>query len=98
MRIPSLSAVYRTCSEPGLIPKSDLVLRFFNTACLAIDAALVKSSYDELVHEPINPQSTLIGQSFSFALSPISEIGVAKSGVKGPFKCGFNSDKFISIT
>ena len=86
LRIPSLSAVYRTCSEPGLIPKSDLVTRFLSTACFAMDAALVKSSYDEFVHEPIKPQSTFNGQSFSLAFLPISETGVAKSGVKGPFK------------
>ena len=44
LSIPSLSAVYLTCSEPGLIPKSDFVIRFLSTACFAIDAALVKSS------------------------------------------------------
>ena len=97
LSIPSLSAVYLTCSEPGFIPKSDFVVRFFSTACFAIEAALVKSSYEEFVHDPIRPQSTFKGQSFSFALSPISETGVAKSGVKGPFRCGFSSERLISI-
>ena len=44
LRIPSLSAVYLTCSEPGLIPKSDFVVNFFSIACFAIDAAIVTSS------------------------------------------------------
>ena len=49
------------------------------------------------MQEPINPQSTFNGQSFSLALSPMSETGVAKSGVKGPFKCGLRSERLISI-
>ena len=38
------------------------------------------------------------GQLFLIASSLILEIGVAKSGVKGPFKCGSNSERLISIT
>ena len=41
---PSLSAVKRTCSEPGLIPKVAFVANFLSTACLAIEAARDKSS------------------------------------------------------
>ncbi len=41
---PSLSAVYLTCSDPGLIPSSDLVSKPLSIACCAIEAALDKSS------------------------------------------------------
>ena len=82
---PSLSAVNLTCSDPGFIPNSAFVVRFLSIACCAIDAALDKSSYEEFVHDPIKPHSTLIGQSFSFDLALISLIGVAISGEKGPF-------------
>jgi hypothetical protein len=63
-----------------------------------MDDALDKSSYDEFVHDPINPQSIFRGQSFSFKASFILLIGVAISGEKGPFIWGSSSDKFISIT
>ena len=51
----------------------------------SLDEALEISSYEEFVHDPINPHSTFIGQLLVFNFSFISEIGVAKSGVKGPF-------------
>ena len=95
---PSRSAVYLTCSDPGLIPNSAFVANPFAIACCAIDAARLKSSYDEFVHEPIKPHSTFNGQLFFAASSFIFEIGVARSGVNGPFKCGSSSDKLISIT
>src|SRR5690606_29399243 len=82
---PSRSAVYRTCSEPGLIPKSALVTNPLSTACLAIDAARDRSSYDELVHDPISPHSTFSGHPFLAASSFIFDTGVARSGVNGPF-------------
>ena len=41
---PSLSAVYRTCSDPGFIPKSAFAETFLSTACFAIDAARDRSS------------------------------------------------------
>ena len=66
--------------------KSAFVFNPFSTACFAIDAEREISSYEELVHEPINPTSTSVGQLFSAATFAISEIGVALSGVKGPFK------------
>ena len=81
---PSLSAVNLTCSEPGFIPKSAFVERFFSKAWLAIEEALDKSSYEELVHEPINPHSIFLGQSLSLSVSAILLTGVAISGEKGP--------------
>ena len=94
---PSLSAVYLTCSEPGLIPNSALVERFFSTAWLAIDDALDKSSYDEFVQEPINPHSIFLGQSFFNRVSAIWLTGVAISGENGPLICGSSSERLISI-
>ena len=44
-KIPSLSAVYLTFSEPGLIPKCAFVFKPLSIACCAIEAALDKSSY-----------------------------------------------------
>ena len=60
----------------GVIPKA--------AACLTTDTARVKSSYEELVQEPINPHSTFRGQPFSLATSFILDTGVPLSGVKGP--------------
>ncbi len=42
--IPSLSAVYLTCSEPGFIPSLEFILIFLSKACLAIDTAVERSS------------------------------------------------------
>ena len=78
--------------------KSALVFSPFSTACFAIDAEREISSYEELVQEPISPTLTSVGQSLSEASFAISEIGVALSGVKGPFKWGSKSDKLIVIT
>ena len=83
---PSRSIVYLTNSEPGVIVKCDLVFKFFSDTCFAKDAAREISSYEELVQEPINPYWIFNGQLFLIASSFILEIGVAKSGVKGPFK------------
>src|SRR6218665_1001464 len=96
--ILSRSMVWRTISEPGVMVNSAFVFKRSAATCAAKLAAREISSYDELVHEPINPTSTLVGQLFFAAASFIFEIGVAKSGVKGPFKCGSNSDRLISIT
>ena len=41
--IPSLSAVARICSEPGLIISGEATLRFFSFTCLARDAARLRS-------------------------------------------------------
>src|ERR1017187_444682 len=83
-RYPSLSTVYLTCSEPGVIVNSALAFKPWLVACSAMDAALVISSYDELVHEPINPTSNSSGQPFALTASANLDIGHAKSGVKGP--------------
>ena len=64
-----------------------------------MEDALDKSSYEELVQEPMSPHSTFKGQSFLFAFSVISAPAlVAKSGEKGPLMCGFSSSKLISRT
>ena len=68
---PSRSAVKRTCSEPGVTVYSLLTSNPFSAACLAIEAARVMSSYDELVHEPINPTSILVGQPLASAVARI---------------------------
>ena len=81
---PSLSAVNLTCSEPGFIPKSAFVDRFFSSAWFAIDDALDKSSYEEFVQDPIKPHSIFLGQSFSASVSAILLTGVAISGENGP--------------
>ena len=57
---PSRATVYLTCSEPGLIPNSAFGFNPFLLLACAMEAALEISSYDELVHEPINPHSTLL--------------------------------------
>src|ERR1043165_8585800 len=85
---PSRSIVYRTVSEPGVMVNIAFVFKPLLATCFAKLAAREMSSYDELVHEPIKPTSTFNGQPFFAASSFIFEIGVAKSGVKGPFKCG----------
>src|SRR5690348_6418808 len=77
---------------------SDFAFNPWLVASKAIDAARVISSYDELVHEPINPTSNFSGQPFSFTAAANFEIGHARSGVNGPLMCGSNSDKLISIT
>ena len=51
-----------------------------------MDAEREISSYDEFVHEPIRPTSISVGQLLSADTFAISDIGVALSGVKGPFK------------
>ena len=73
-------------------------LIFLSLACFAIEAALDISSYEELVQDPISPTSTLVGQLFFSASICILDIGVALSGVKGPFKYGSNSLRLILIT
>ncbi len=64
---------------------------------MAIEAAFERSSYDEFVHDPINPTFKSSGHFSATALCVNSEIGVATSGENGPFIYGSNSDKLISI-
>ena len=52
------------------------------------------SSYEELVQEPMRATFSSEGQPFFTTSSLNLEIGVARSGVKGPLICGSNSDKF----
>src|SRR5690606_39642748 len=89
---------YLTSSEPGVIVNSAFVLSPLSATCFARLAAREISSYEEFVQEPINPTSTRKGQPFFSASSFSFEIGVARSGVKGPLRCGSNSDKLISTT
>jgi len=63
---------------------SAFAFKFWAAACVTTEADRVKSSYDELVHEPIKPTSIFIGHPFAAATSFILLIGVAKSGEKGP--------------
>ena len=57
-------------------------------------AERVMSSYEELVQEPIKATLSSVGQSFLTTSSLNLEIGVAKSGVKGPLMWGSSSDRF----
>src|SRR2546423_9933577 len=59
---PSRSMVARTCSEPGVMRSCVLARRPLADAWRASDAARVMSSYDELVHEPINVEEISTGQ------------------------------------
>lgn len=46
------------------------------------------------MQEPIKLAETSSFQPFSFTKLPNLDIGVAKSGVNGPFNIGSNSDRF----
>lgn len=61
-------------------------------------AARLMSSYDELVHEPMRPTLSSMGQSCFLAAAPKSLSVWARSGVKGPLMCGSSSSRLISIT
>ena len=71
-----------------------LVSRPWLAASWAIEAERVMSSYEELVQEPIRATFSSEGQPFFTTSSLNLEIGVARSGVKGPLIWGSNSDKF----
>ena len=76
--------VARTCSEPGVTVNLLLVWRPWEAASLAMAAERVMSSYDELVQEPMRATLSSAGQLFFSTSWANFEIGVAKSGVKGP--------------
>lgn len=57
----------------------------FASACRAIEVTLVRSSYDEFVHEPIKEADMLSFQPFSLTIFANLLSGVARSGVWGPF-------------
>lgn len=63
-----------------------------------MEAARDISSYEELVQDPIKPTFNSDGQSFSLTASLNLEMGVAKSGVKGPLMCGSSSLRLISTS
>lgn len=52
------------------------------------------SSYDELVQEPMRPTLISSGQLFFLASAASLEMGVARSGVKGPLMWGSSSERF----
>ena len=83
---PSLSIVARMSSDPGVTRNGTLDLSPAALACSAMDATRDMSSYDELVHEPMSAEERVVGYLFSFKNDPKAESGVARSGVKGPFK------------
>src|SRR4051794_18339473 len=83
-RRPSRSIVARTCSDPGVMRNWVLAVRPLADAWRATDAALVMSSYDELVHDPISADDTCTGTPFSRAHAPTSLTLWARSGVSGP--------------
>jgi hypothetical protein len=53
---------------------------------------------EELVQDPIRPAVSFSGHSALVAASRNLEMGVDRSGVKGPFICGSNEDRSISMT
>ena len=82
---PSLFNVCLTCSEPGVIVKSAFVVKPLSIACLAIEEDLDISSYEEFVQDPIRPTLMSVGQPSLIASCFSFDIGVALSGVNGPF-------------
>src|SRR5581483_1332584 len=87
-RSPSRSIVPRTRSEPGVTRSGVFTRSPALAACRAIDAVRVMSSYDELVHDPINAELIFAGQPFSLAWAPTSETLWARSGEWGPLMWG----------
>jgi hypothetical protein len=66
----------------------------WSAASLAIEAERVISSYEEFVQEPMRATFNSVGQPFFTTSSLNLEMGVARSGVKGPLICGSNSERF----
>lgn len=71
-----------------------LTLSPASLACLAIEATLDMSSYDELVHDPIRPAVSAGDHLFSWMKEENLESGVERSGVKGPLRWGSRSERF----
>lgn len=67
-------------------------------ACFASAAALLRSSNEELVHEPISPALTFSGHEFLVTSSLKAEVGVARSGVEGPFMNGSSFERSMLMT
>lgn len=71
-----------------------LVWRPCWAASLTIAAERLMSSYEELVQEPMRATLSSAGQLF-FSTSCLNlEMGVARSGVKGPLMWGSSSERF----
>jgi hypothetical protein len=83
-KLTYLSIVARICSEPGVTVNRDFALMPWSRASRAIEAARDISSYEEFVQEPIRPTFNSSGQLLALTASLNLEIGVARSGVKGP--------------
>jgi hypothetical protein len=96
---PSRSIVARICSEPGVISSGTWVVNPLADAWRATEAARVMSSYDELVHDPINVELGTSGHPFSRAAAPTPSAPAlcARSGVCGPLSSGFSSSRSISM-
>jgi hypothetical protein len=95
---PSRAIVARTCSEPGVMVKADLALRPCEAASRAIEADRDMSSYDELVHEPMRPTLSSEGHECFLTSAANLEMGVARSGVKGPLMWGSSSLRFYPMS
>src|SRR5438046_10445908 len=81
---PSRSMVARICSEPGVTVNIDFAFKPWLRASRAMEAARDMSSYDEFVQDPIRPTFNSEGHLFASTASLNLEMGVARSGVKGP--------------
>lgn len=68
-----------------------------SSACLAMEAERVMSSYELLVQDPIKPALRSLGQLLSLICCAKTDKGWARSGVKGPLICGSRVFKSISI-
>mmetsp|Transcript_33676 Transcript_33676/g.82632 ORF Transcript_33676/g.82632 Transcript_33676/m.82632 type:complete len:486 (+) Transcript_33676:505-1962(+) len=96
--MPSRAIVARTCSLPGVIVKPALARTPRSSACAATAAERPMSSYDEFVQLPMRPTLTSSGHCSARAVAASLSIGVARSGVNGPFTCGRSRSRSISIT
>merc|ERR1711892_1258982 len=67
-------------------------------ACFMRLATLLMSSYEEFVQDPMRPSLTSVGHPFAKAASLSPEMGVQRSGVKGPLICGSKVFRSISMT
>ena len=68
------------------------------SACLAMLAARLISSYELLVQDPISAALSSVGHPFFFSAGPKADRGLARSGVKGPLMWGSSSDRLISTS
>ncbi len=75
--------VARTCSDPGVTSNGVFTLSPRADAWRATDAARVMSSYDELVHEPINAALMSSGQPLASACGGADVLADAVGGGRG---------------